>query len=138
MAGICDFADTQITPPIPGAKAAAAGAARQGTRFHKHLSYSAGGVALPLTGVGIRMQIREHEPINSHQILTFTLGGYIIVTNAGGGLFDLDVPATVMTGVPMSVPEGYWYDLKLIPAGDEAQAFALFYGRFVVKEQQTQ
>lgn len=124
MAGLCDFADLPVTHG-----AVAAGAARQGTRFHKSLSYSAGGSPLSLVEFGIGMQVRQNP--ESAQII-LDLGPYVVVTNAAGGLFDLDVPATVMAVMPFSTPLGFFYDLILTPGMVASEAFALLAGRFVI------
>lgn len=124
MAGLCDFADIPVTHG-----AVAVGAARQGTRFHKTITAAEAGVPIPLTSVGLRMQVRQN-PESSAKILDVT--PYMAVTDAPNGIFVIDVPATVMAQMPFSLPIGFFYDIELIPSHDETQAFALLAGRFVI------
>lgn len=110
--------------------------ARQGTAFRRTFEYTAGSVAVDMTGWDIKMHVRKSA--NSEDILlelnlgdefSWTVGG------ASAGSWKLEIPADIMAEVPPSPPEGWDYDLKLIPTLETA--FALLEGKFIVKPETT-
>ena len=101
--------------------------ARQGSRFQKTVT-----VPYTLTGYTVRMQVREAP--GSKLLLDLTIGDGLTWSNQAGGVFLIDISAVDLAATPV----GVWvYDLELVPAGVEANAYALFGGKFTVAAEVT-
>lgn len=109
---------------------------RQGSRFRRTITATSSDAPVNLTGYGIRMQVRRRAD-DSTALLSIALGDGITSASPSSGVFVIDVDAVTMSDVPASPPRGWRYDLELVPAGDEEQAFALLAGAFVVEGEVT-
>lgn len=101
--------------------------ARQGSRFQKTVT-----VPYTLTGYTVRMQVRRTP--DSDLLLDLSVGSGLAWVNQAGGVFLIDISAVDLAAAPV----GVWvYDLELVPAGVEANAYALFGGRFTIAAEVT-
>lgn len=110
---------------------------RQGSRFRRTITVASAGDPIDLTGYGVRMQVRE-EIDSTEPLLSLALGeGIELAADPTTGIFTIDVGATDMADLDVSSFQGYHFDLELVPAADDDQAFALLGGRFIVEPEVT-
>lgn len=104
-----------------------AGPAEQGSRFLQVLTYELDGDPVDITGWGARMQVRS-TLYAATTILDLTVGSGLTLGGSAGTI-TIDVPSTTLDDAPIGT---HVYDLELIPAGVEANAFKLVRGDFQV------
>lgn len=109
---------------------------RQGSVFRRSITVASGADAIDLTGYGVRMQARR-ELADDDPILSLTLGsGITLDDDPTTGVFVIEIDATAMAELDANAL-GLHFDLELVPASDEALAFALLAGRFVIDPEVT-
>lgn len=116
-AGILNFIEGELE----------AGPAEQGSRFLFVLTYAIDDVPVNLTGWTARMQVRT-STLATDTLLDLATGSGLTLGGTAGTV-TIDVPSTTMDDVPVG---SHVYDLELIPAGVEANAFKLVRGTFQV------
>lgn len=104
-----------------------AGPAEQGSRFLYVLTYAIDGTPVNLTGYAARMQVRT-SALATGTVLDLATGSGLTLGGSAGTI-TIDVPSTTMDDAPVGT---HVYDLELLPAGSEPNAFKLVRGKFQV------
>lgn len=101
---------------------------RRGDTFKQQFAFTANSVAMDLTGIVIRMHVKNFSTI----LLSFAIGSGITVANPANGIIQLNKSATEMAALK---PAKYKYDLEFTyPSGDR---LTIMQGEFTVNEDYT-
>jgi hypothetical protein len=109
---------------------------KQGTAYTIVLTYKPGGTPADLTGYTARAQIREDDD-STTAALSFTSatgGGITFDADRTTGKIYLRIKATQTS--PLTITGGKW-DLELVPASGEDDAFAIVEGAVTITREVT-
>lgn len=104
--------------------------ARRGSRLYKTLTVSVNAVLLNLTGYSARLMVRDREDSANLPLVSLTSaanGGIVLGGAAGTIVIDVKAPVTALWTFSRAV-----YDLELVPATGEDDAYALLRGHIDV------